>query len=177
VGRFRVDTGNDGEPAAPPALGGGNGGAAARVRAVPGDRVTVGPLGVEGIVQSVFGHDAEVNVRGKRLRAALDELRVVSGVPGPAKVSVTVQVQPREAASDLNVIGCSADEALARADKFLDEALVSEVRVVRVIHGHGTGQLRRALGAFFREHPLVARFGPAPAEQGGHGVTVVELKE
>jgi DNA mismatch repair protein MutS2 len=48
---------------------------------------------------------------------------------------------------------------------------------VRVIHGHGTGQLRRALGTFLREHPLVARVGPAPADQGGSGVTVVELKD
>jgi DNA mismatch repair protein MutS2 len=179
VDKFRVATdGPRAEPGPVAALGqGGNGGSAVHARPVPGDRVTVGPLGVEGVVQSVFGHDAEVNVRGKRLRASLDELRVVSRVAGPAKVSVTVQVQPRDGATDLNVIGCSVDEAIARADKFLDEALVSEVRIVRVIHGHGTGQLRRALGAFFRAHPLVARSGPAPAEQGGHGVTVVELKE
>jgi DNA mismatch repair protein MutS2 len=48
---------------------------------------------------------------------------------------------------------------------------------VRVIHGHGTGQLRRALAGFLQQHPLVARFTAAPPEQGGGGVTVVELKE
>ena len=78
---------------------------------------------------------------------------------------------------DLNVIGCTTDEALARAEKFLDDALVSEQRTVRVIHGHGTGQLRRAIGEFLARHPLVASHSHPPPEQGGSGVTVVELKE
>jgi DNA mismatch repair protein MutS2 len=87
-------------------------------------------------------------------------------------------VHPRDQApTDLNVIGCSVDEALARADKFLDEALLAEQRTVRLIHGHGTGQLRRALADFLADHPLVQRFGPAAAEHGGSGVTLVELKD
>jgi DNA mismatch repair protein MutS2 len=49
--------------------------------------------------------------------------------------------------------------------------------VIRVIHGYGTGQLKRALTGFFQQHPLVARFATAPPEQGGGGVTVVELKD
>jgi DNA mismatch repair protein MutS2 len=179
--RFRVETGRPGsEPAPAPAPGNGNSGVGAAARPVPGDRVSVGPLGLEGVVQSVFGHDAEVNVRGKRLRASLSELRVLAGAPAApvaGKVNVSIRVQPREPATDLNVVGCSVDEALARTDKFLDEALVSEAKTVRVIHGHGTGQLRRALGTFLREHPLVARVGPAPVDQGGSGVTVVELKD
>jgi DNA mismatch repair protein MutS2 len=46
-----------------------------------------------------------------------------------------------------------------------------------VIHGYGTGQLRRAVAEFLQRHPLVASFGAAPDGQGGGGVTVVELKE
>jgi DNA mismatch repair protein MutS2 len=53
---------------------------------------------------------------------------------------------------------------------------VADVHSVRVIHGHGTGQLRRALTRYLREHPQVAQAGPAPDNQGGGGVTVVELK-
>ena len=48
---------------------------------------------------------------------------------------------------------------------------------MRVIHGYGTGQLRRAITEFLRNHPLVANFQQAPPEHGGGGVTVVELKE
>ena len=148
---------------------------------VVGDRVLVGALGLEGIVKGLSGREAEVDVRGKRLRTRLDELRVVAGQTAAAKppqVRVHVDLQPREGSlSELNVIGCNVDEALSRAERFLDEALLSELRTVRVIHGYGTGQLRRAIAGFLQGHPLVATFSPAPAEQGGGGVTVVELKD
>jgi DNA mismatch repair protein MutS2 len=93
-------------------------------------------------------------------------------------VRVNVQTVARDGVpSELNVIGCTVDEAVSRTDKFLDEALVAEVRSVRVIHGHGTGQLRKALGTYLAGHPMVAKFASAPPDQGGGGVTVVELKE
>jgi DNA mismatch repair protein MutS2 len=62
-------------------------------------------------------------------------------------------------------------------ERFLDESTVSDARVLRLVHGHGTGQLRRAIAGFLKKHPLVATFGPAPREQGGEGATVVELKD
>ncbi|MCU0255299.1 MAG: Smr/MutS family protein [Vicinamibacterales bacterium] len=155
--------------------------AAAGRAPVPGDRVTVGPLGLEGIVHAVFGRDAEVEVRGKRLRTPTAQLRLLGGRPAEeaARVRVNVHAAPREggAATELNVIGCTVDEAISRADKFLDEAVMAEARTVRLVHGHGTGQLRRGLAAHLAQHPQVAKFGPAPPEQGGAGATLVELKE
>jgi DNA mismatch repair protein MutS2 len=146
---------------------------------VVGDRVVVGGLGLEGIVTGVHDGTADLDVRGKRMRASVRDLRVVGGgtVP-PPRVIVNVQLQTREAAlADLNVIGCTVDEALARAERFLDESLLTDQRIVRLIHGYGTGQLKRALAGFLQQHPLVARFASAPPEQGGGGVTVVELKD
>jgi DNA mismatch repair protein MutS2 len=150
--------------------------------AVIGDRVAVGPLGLEGIVQAVHDGHAEVDVRGKRLRARIDELRVIApaaaAAANPARVRVNVEMQPRGAvASEINVIGASSDEAVTRVERFLDEADVAELRSVRIIHGYGTGQLRRSIAEFLRAHSAVANFGPAPDNQGGGGVTVVELKE
>jgi DNA mismatch repair protein MutS2 len=147
-----------------------------------GDRVKVGALGLEGIVQALHDREAEVDVRGKRLRAKVTELRVLvpagAGAPQAAKVRVNVELQPREGSlSELNVIGCHVEEALARTERFLDEALMADVRSVRLIHGYGTGQLRRALAQYLQEHKLVANFASAPPEQGGGGVTVVEFKE
>ena len=146
-----------------------------------GDRVLVGAFGLEGVVKAVTGRDAEVDVRGKRLRARVEELRLAGGTAPaskPPQVRVNVDLQPREGSlTELNVIGCNVDEALSRAERFLDEALLGELRTVRVIHGYGTGQLRRAIAGFLQGHPLVATFSSAPAEQGGGGVTVVELKE
>ena len=74
-------------------------------------------------------------------------------------------------------MGCTVEEALTRTGRFLDETMLTDMREVRVIHGHGTGQLRRALTAFFKEHPLVSSFEHPSLEHGGGGVTVVELKD
>jgi DNA mismatch repair protein MutS2 len=144
-----------------------------------GDRVTVVGLGLEGVVTLLHHDTAEVDVRGKRMRADVRDLRVIGGAPAePPKVKVHVDLQPREASvADLNVIGCTVDEALTRAERFLDEALLGDQRTVRLIHGYGTGQLRRALAGYLQQHPLVASFASAPPEQGGGGVTVVELKD
>jgi DNA mismatch repair protein MutS2 len=144
-----------------------------------GDRVILSGLGLEAVVTSLHDGSADLDVRGKRMRASVRDLRVVGGAPqAAARVSVHVELQPRETTvTDLNVIGCSVDEAIARAERFLDESLLTDSRVVRVIHGYGTGQLKRALTGFLQQHPLVARFATAPPEQGGGGVTVVELKE
>jgi DNA mismatch repair protein MutS2 len=142
--------------------------------------VVVGGLGLEGVVTAVHDGTAEIDVRGKRMRASLRDLRVIgAGAPAaPAKVRVNVDLQPRDGTpADLNVIGCTVDEAIARAERFLDESLLTDQRIVRLIHGYGTGQLKRALTGFLQQHPLVARFATAPPEQGGGGVTVVELKD
>ena len=143
-----------------------------------GSRVIVGGLGLEATVTSVHDGTADLDVRGKRMRASVRDLRVIGGQPAVARVNVSVQLQPREATSaDLNVIGCTVDEALTRVERFLDESLLGDQRVLRLIHGYGTGQLKRALADFLQQHPLVARFATAPPNQGGGGVTVVELKE
>ncbi len=152
-----------------------------RIAAV-GDRVAVGPLGLEGIVQSLHDGAAEVDVRGKRLRARIEELRVISpaaaAAAAPARVRVNVEMAPRERVeTELNVIGCTSDEALSKVERFLDDALLAELRSVRIVHGYGTGQLRRSIAEFLRAHAFVANFGPAPDNQGGGGVTVVGLKD
>jgi DNA mismatch repair protein MutS2 len=144
-----------------------------------GDRVALSPFGLEGIVTTVHHDDVEVDVRGKRMRAHVRDVRVIGGsTPAAPQVKVHVDLQPRDnAAVDLNVIGCSVDEALSRTERFLDESLLTDQRTVRLIHGYGTGQLKRALAGFLQQHPLVVKFTAAPPEQGGGGVTVVELKE
>jgi DNA mismatch repair protein MutS2 len=93
-------------------------------------------------------------------------------------VSVNVHVRSREGlATDLNVIGCSVDEAITRLERFMDELLLTDCRTLRIIHGYGTGQLRRGVTEYLHRHPLVAHHQAAPHDQGGGGVTVVELKE
>jgi len=144
----------------------------------PGSRVVVGGLGLEGTVVELRGKEAEIDVRGKRMRAKLKELRAIGGTPASAKVNINVDLQPREGSlSELNVIGQTVDEAIARLEKFLDETTVTDQHTIRIVHGHGTGQLRRAIAAFLKEHPLVASYKLAPQNEGGGGATIVELKD
>ena len=78
---------------------------------------------------------------------------------------------------EINLIGCTVEEATRRADKFIDNAALAGKPQVRVIHGHGTGALRRGLAQFFSTHPLVERIHAEADERGGAAVTVVELKD
>jgi DNA mismatch repair protein MutS2 len=146
-----------------------------------GARVAVGGLGMEGTIVAIQGNQAELDVRGKKLRAPLKGLQVLSGSAPkaqPAKVRVNVDLQPREGLlSELNVIGWTVDQAVDRIARFLDETLVTDQQQIRIVHGHGTGQLRRGIAAYLKDHPLVAKFYPAPREQGGEGATIVELKD
>jgi DNA mismatch repair protein MutS2 len=159
-----------------------------------GSRVAVGGLGLEGVIVELHGKHAEIDVRGKRLRAPVKELTAAGGgaASGGSRaadagretrsdagtVRVSIDLQPREgSSSELNVIGCSVDEALERLDKFIDESTVTGQSELRIVHGHGTGQLRRAIGDYLKAHPLVASVSTAPQNQGGGGATIVELKD
>ena len=116
-------------------------------------------------------------MRGKRMRAKLKDLQAIGGTPAVARVNINVDLQPREGSlSELNVIGQTVDEAIARLEKFLDETTVTDQHTIRIVHGHGTGQLRRAIAAFLKDHPLVASYRLAPQNEGGGGATIVELK-
>jgi DNA mismatch repair protein MutS2 len=149
--------------------------------AVVGDRVSIGTLGLEGTVVNVHDREAEVEVRGKRFRAQMSELRVLGGAPVRSEPAgrINVQLQPREGVSsgELLLVGSTVDQALDRLEKFLDESLLGEQRMVRVIHGFGTGRLKEAVVDFLHKHPLVTEVRTASPQEGGGGVTIAELKE
>ena len=148
-----------------------------------GQPVFVATFGERGIVRAVSGRHVEVEVRGKRMRVGMRDLRRLDAAK-TARAEARSPSLPGSQASgllslgrELMVIGSTVDEALARAEKFLDDALLADERRLRVVHGHGTGRLREALRRHFREHPLVASVAPAPENEGGDGATIVELKE
>jgi DNA mismatch repair protein MutS2 len=78
--------------------------------------------------------------------------------------------------SELNLIGKTTDAAVDLVDKFLDEAFLNGLSEVRIIHGHGTGALRKAVAELLNDHAHVERFAPAPQDQGGAGATIAKLK-
>ncbi|MDQ3168684.1 MAG: Smr/MutS family protein, partial [Acidobacteriota bacterium] len=146
-----------------------------------GDRVRTGSLGFEGIVRAIDGKQAELDVLGKRIMTRVSDLRPLkkdaSAKPNKVRVNVTLAERSGGNTSEINVIGCNVDEATTRVARFIDEALLTDNQTLRVIHGHGTGQLRKALGLFLRDHPLVSKAALAPPDQGGNAVTIVELKD
>ena len=78
---------------------------------------------------------------------------------------------------ELELRGQTVDEALPTIDQYLDRAFRAALPFVRIIHGKGTGTLRRQVGNFLAKHPLVRSHETAPREEGGEGVTVVHLAE
>ena len=151
-----------------------------------GDRVRVRTLGVVGQVLALHDTRIELEVRGKRLSVPVSDLCTPdkddrhphqTPSPRPGRGRVTIQAQTGDGPlPDLNVIGCTVDEASDRVEKYLDRALLQEQRHLKIIHGHGTGQLRRSIAGLLEQHPQVDTFTLAPREQGGGGATLVELK-
>ena len=82
---------------------------------------------------------------------------------------------PRQVKTDLDLRGQRVDAALDQVENLLNQAALSGVPEIRIIHGRGTGALRRAVREYLQGHPLIATAGPS-ADAGGDGVTVVELK-
>jgi DNA mismatch repair protein MutS2 len=155
---------------------------------VVGDKVKLRSFGSVGIVDQIKDGMAEVRVKSLRFREKLENLELVQSTapkPQPGKLeklrrSAEAEVHlgaADKAQSELNVIGQTTDEAVDAVDKFLDEASLASLSKVRIIHGHGTGALRRAIGALLDGHPHVSRFLPAPRDQGGAGATMVELRQ
>ena len=134
-------------------------------------------LGWVGELQEVSGDRATVLVRGKRVRAAADALEAIAPVERAASSRVRVQASSAPAVeSELMLIGQMVEPALDSLDTYLDRALASGRERVRVVHGHGSGRLRRAVREHLRGHPAVAGFEPAPPSAGGDGATEVVLR-
>jgi DNA mismatch repair protein MutS2 len=154
-----------------------------------GDRVRLRSFGSIGIVDKLGNDEAEVRVKALRFREKLANLELVEAVaPQPqagrlekmreaARATEVRLSTPGDVRAELNVIGRNVDEAVDETDKFLDEAFLNGQQFVRIVHGHGTGALRRAIGDFLKNHPHVARFSQAPQGEGGAGATVAELKQ
>jgi DNA mismatch repair protein MutS2 len=98
--------------------------------------------------------------------------RAKSAEPPAAEAPLTLQSR----ANTLDLRGQRADEALSELESFLDRTALEGADVVFVIHGHGTGALRKVVREYLATSPYVARFRAGGAGEGGDGVSVVSLK-
>jgi len=150
---------------------------------VPGVRVRVRGLSAPVVLRRFDARSAEVEAGALRMKVSLEEIIAMvteeaAKQPAPKTTGITVHSQPSEEPStdEINVIGCTVEEATRRVDKFLDQAALAGTPRIRIIHGHGTGALRRGLAEFLSSHPLAERISAEAEDRGGTAITVVELR-
>jgi DNA mismatch repair protein MutS2 len=151
-----------------------------------GMQVYVRSLAREGTLKSTRGDRVDVTLGRVVFTVERSDLRVRSGraAAGETPTSKVVEAPRRargpelvfrEAPRELRLLGMTVDDALSELDRFLDAAALSGYPEVRVIHGHGTGRLRRAVREFLRSHVHVASHRPGKPQEGGDGATIVRL--
>jgi DNA mismatch repair protein MutS2 len=150
---------------------------------IPGVRVRVRGLPTAVTIRRREENSAEVEAGPLRMKVALADITEILGEEASKKralpLGVTVRMRPSSEPSgiEINLIGCTVEEATRRVDKFLDQAALSGISEVRIIHGHGTGALRRGLAEFLKTHPLVEAIRFEAEDRGGQAITLVELKD
>lgn len=151
-----------------------------------GRAVTVAGFGEPGIILSGLSPDGTVQVRigSLTLRAPLSDLTTAPEEPERAvgkersqKTEVSLSVEKAKNVSyELDLRGMTSDEALPAIDKYLDDAVLAGLSEVRIIHGKGTGALRRAVTEYLSSHRLVSSHRLGETGEGGSGVTVARLQ-
>jgi DNA mismatch repair protein MutS2 len=138
------------------------------LRGIPRPVEVITPADEEGQIEVLLG-----TMRAKVPMYQLE--RPAGGHQAAAQASVFFQRQaPKQSNTEIDLRGCRVDEAIERVDELLNNASLDGVENVRIIHGKGTGALRRAIREYLDRHPLAASVAGGEGS-GGEGVTVVEV--
>jgi DNA mismatch repair protein MutS2 len=137
-----------------------------------GDRVKY--RSSKGELVSLRGEKATIEVDGLKMRVPLSQLRYVSSTPAPKKTPKTnVKVEKAgKGAISIKLLGCYADEAIDKLDVFLSDALVAGFSEVEIIHGTGSGVLKKVVIDYLKSYPKLQSFH---GQKGNLGITVVKL--
>ncbi len=141
-----------------------------------GDHVWVARLGQIGKVMAMDASSAEVQVGNFRIRLRVDEISQVTEPAPPVEPASQVTLPVVESPGmEVSLRGMRAEEALDTLEKYLDRAYRAGLPYVRIVHGKGTGTLRKLARDLLRQHPLVASMREAEPHEGGEGVTIAKL--
>jgi len=147
----------------------------------PGDRVWVPSLGQEGVLEAIEGDAAQVSLGGLRLRTDLGRLqfrgRAAPAQDQEAEPAATVR-RPLMASPgmELHLRGLRAAEVPELVDRYVEQAYLSGLPWVHIVHGKGMGVLKQIVRDQLRNNPLVKSFRPGELSEGGDGITVVQLE-
>ncbi|HQQ00578.1 MAG TPA: endonuclease MutS2 [bacterium] len=125
------------------------------------------------------GRDVELSISEMTLRVPVErivDLREAVWDHFPPQASLDY-VPKEESITQVDVHGLTVDEALPIVDRILNDAVMSQSPSVTIVHGHGTGTLRRAIRGYLATHPLVRSFRNGRDYEGGAGVTVVVFRD
>jgi DNA mismatch repair protein MutS2 len=143
-----------------------------------GEMIRVANTGIRGELLSIHGERAWIRRGSMRFEVPAKELRRDDQhVPGPtSSVQVQVGLRPDAAASEVNLVGLRVREALAELEVFLDRAVRTGLYSVRIIHGVGSGALRRAVADHLSMSAYCTEFRAGEPAEGGAGVTIARLE-
>ncbi len=148
-----------------------------------GDRVRVAGFPDVGTIIALKGRTATVAVGSLKLKLALDELERIEDArddPHPRIDNSHRELGRKKSETmglELDLRGMTGEDALETLDKYLDDAVLAGAPFVRIIHGKGTGVLRRVVTEHLRRDPRVFAYRLGGAGEGGDGVTVAQLEE
>lgn len=149
-----------------------------------GDIVLVVDLGRDATVVDVKSEKRQAQVMSGSIKlwVDFDNLRMkrknapTTEKTKTRKVSGLVSRANRQVSGEVDIRGMASDEALLELDRYIDNALVSGLETIRIIHGKGTGVLRKSVQAHLRGHKAVKTFRLGTFGEGENGVTIAELK-
>ncbi|MCR4999454.1 MAG: endonuclease MutS2 [Lachnospiraceae bacterium] len=151
-----------------------------------GDTVKVLSMNLTGTIHTLPNPrgDLEVQCGILRSKVNISDLELIMedafGKPKPKSRGMKSQASFSKAATistEIKLLGMTADEAIHALDKYLDDAYISHLTSVRVVHGKGTGVLRKAVHEYLKKNRVVKSYHLAEFGEGDAGVTIVEFKE
>ncbi len=128
----------------------------------------------KGELLSIRGKEATIEVEGLKMRVPLSQLKTIANAPKIVqrpKTKVNIE-KPGRGAVSIKLLGCFADEAIEKLDQFLSDALVNGFSEVEIIHGTGTGVLKKVIIDYLKSYPKLQSFH---GQKGNLGVTIVNL--
>lgn len=145
-----------------------------------GERVTVSTLNTEGVVTAISESDAEVQIGTIRVRARFSDLirsqeKQVTSNEKKQNSSSRISSPVTSPKMEVDLRGLMSEDALDKMEKYLEQAYLSGLPFVRIIHGKGTGKLRQAVRDALRGHEYIKSFEEGGHTEGGEGVTVAKL--
>lgn len=144
----------------------------------PNMKVYVTNLNKEGIVLSHVSKNNEVQVQIGSMKMSINIKNLQKIKENTKKQTNTYSHVPkaRNVKTEINVIGITVEEANFIIDKFLDDSVLANFETVRIVHGKGTGKLRKGIHEFLKTNPHVKSFRLGNFGEGEMGVTVVNLR-